>query len=222
MIQEVVAASVSCAEALGDTSDAALHPVEERAMSRALPGRRAEFTTGRHCARRALAGLGFTDVAVPRGPDGEPRWPDGVVGSITHTEGYRAAAVARAQQVRAVGIDAEPNLPLPEGVVDMVASQEERAALATLAASRPDVHWDRLLFSAKESVYKSWFTLTGTPLWFNDAVLELDADHGTFTARVLRETEPHGTLRGRWIHAEGRLATGIVVPAGPGKEGGRT
>ncbi|WP_423832395.1 hypothetical protein [Streptomyces manipurensis] len=70
--------------------------------------RRAQFATARACARRALAGLGREPVALLPGPGGAPQWPSGVVGSITHCEGYRAAVAAPAGVVAALGIDAEP------------------------------------------------------------------------------------------------------------------
>ncbi|WP_223736145.1 4'-phosphopantetheinyl transferase family protein [Streptomyces purpurogeneiscleroticus] len=213
MIQDVVAAQASCAETAGDPPGLTLHPAEADAVRNALPGRRAEYTTGRHCARRALAGLGVTADAISRDPKGAPRWPAGIVGSITHCEGYRAAAVVRTTHARALGIDAEPNQPLAEGVLEVVALPQEQAHLADLRTRRTDIHWDRLLFSAKESVYKSWYALTGTPLWFDDAVLDFDARNGTFTARVVRPGGPGTTLRGRWTEHNGLLATGIVIPA---------
>ena len=62
----------------------------------------------------------------------EPLWPAGVVGSITHCDGYRAAAVARATDLATVGIDAEPHEPLPDGVLAAIALPAEppRAARA--------------------------------------------------------------------------------------------
>jgi 4'-phosphopantetheinyl transferase EntD len=51
-------------------------------------------------------------------------------------------------------------MPLPAGVLGAIALPEEQAWVARLLAVRPDTHWDRLLFSAKESVYKAWFPMT--------------------------------------------------------------
>jgi 4'-phosphopantetheinyl transferase EntD len=42
----------------------------------------------------------------------------------------------------------------------------ERAMLRDLAATAPGPCWDRLLFSAKESVYKAWFPPAGR--WLRD------------------------------------------------------
>ncbi|MGW2703073.1 hypothetical protein [Streptomyces sp. NPDC001340] len=68
----------------------------------------------------ALADLGRAPVPIAPGPRGEPRRPMGIVGNMTHRAGYRAAAVARAEDVHAFGIDAEPDRPLPVGVLEAV------------------------------------------------------------------------------------------------------
>ena len=57
-----------------------------------------------------------------------------------------------------------------------IARPEEHRWLAELAASHPAVHWDRLLFSMKESVYKAWYPLTGKWLDFEEASIAVDPD----------------------------------------------
>ena len=89
-------------------------------------------------------------------------WPAGIRGSMTHCAGYAAAAVGPISRISAIGIDAEPDAPLPDGVLDLVATAAERDRLA-VTPRKPDIpHWDRLLFSAKEAVYKAWFPLVGS------------------------------------------------------------
>jgi 4'-phosphopantetheinyl transferase EntD len=208
--------AVIAVETFGDV-DAALYAEEWEAVSRAVDKRRREFATTRACAREALATLGVPAGPIPRGERGAPRWPAGVVGSMTHCDGYRAAAVARRHDVRAVGIDAEPNAPVPDGVLESIADPGERAALRGLAAAYPHVCWDRLLFSAKESVYKAWFPLTGRWLGFEEAEVALEPA-GAFTA-ALRVPGPVvdgaavDRFAGRWVLRHGVLATAIVVPA---------
>jgi 4'-phosphopantetheinyl transferase EntD len=153
--------------------------------------------------------LGVPPVPILAGDGGEPLWPDGVVGSISHCAGYRGAAVARASEVAAVGLDAEPHEPLPAGIADAVAVPEEWAQLDRLAAVRPGVCWDRLLFSAKESVYKVWYPSAGRMLDFDEARVELAAD-GTFRAQLL-VTGPFSELRGRWVADDSILLTAIVL-----------
>lgn len=212
MIERLVPEAVAVASTRGDLP-AELSAAEQAAVERAVATRRREFATGRACAHLALGRLGVDPVAIPAGERGEPVWPAGVVGSITHCSGYRACAVARADEVLAVGIDAEVHEPLPAGVLEQVAFRRERAMAADRAAG---VHLDRLLFSAKEAVYKVWFPLTRRWLGFEDVELVVDARAGGFRARLLvpgpvvagaELTELHG----RWCVEEGLVATAVVL-----------
>ncbi len=161
--------------------------------------------------------LGLPEVAVPRGPRGAPQWPEGVTGSITHCAGYRAAAVALTRDVVSMGVDAEPNEALPDqGMLELIARGEECVRLGQLAAGIPGVCWDRLLFSAKESVYKTWFPLARRWLGFESADILIDPREGTFTARLLVpgplvKGTPLTMLNGRWLAYQGLLLTTVVV-----------
>ena len=199
-------ATVAAVATRADIATALFAP-EARSLGSAVGARRREFETGRACARQALARLGLPASAIAGGAHGEPLWPAGVVGSITHCARYRACAVARAQDVRAVGIDAEPDAPLPDGVLATIASADERRALARLDGG---VCWDRVLFSAKEAVYKAWFSLTGAGLGFEDADVRIDAADRTFGVH-LRAGGPLDEIGGRWIAREGIVATAVVV-----------
>jgi len=244
MIERIVPATVACAEAFAGASaepagaalfaegsvlfpeDAVLFPEEEALVAGAAAKRRREFAAGRHCARRALAELGVAPSPVLRGELGAPRWPAGIVGSITHCAGYQAAAVARASDVLTTGVDAEPDAGLPDGVLGLVALPGERERLRELAAAAPGTSWDRLLFSAKESVYKAWFPLTGRWLGFHDADITVNAADGTFHARLLADPGDPGDpadaggfplagFAGRWLAAGGLILTAVTVPAQP-------
>lgn len=216
MIAGVVPAGVVVADARGPLPGEALLPEEEPLVARAVEKRRSEFTTVRTCARIALGELGIAPVAVLSGPKREPLWPAGIVGSLTHCDGYRAAAVARSGEVASIGIDAEPHLALPDGILPRVSLPGERHHLRGLP---PGVHWDRLLFSAKESVYKTWFPLARTWLGFEEARLEFrpgpDPVRGEFVATLLAEGMPGSvdTLHGRYAVGEGLLVTAITLPA---------
>jgi 4'-phosphopantetheinyl transferase EntD len=218
MIGDILPSEVAAAEEFGDVPHVTLFPAEEAVIANAVDKRRREFTTARACARAALAKLGLPPAPIVPGLRGAPQWPPGVVGSITHCAGYRASAVARDHDVVTIGLDAEPHDKLPDGVLGAVASGGEQAGLAALAAARPGVYWDRLLFSAKESVYKAWFPLTHRWLGFEEAHVDFDPDNGTFTARLLVDGPvvngtPLTGFDGRWLVSDGLLATAIVVMA---------
>jgi 4'-phosphopantetheinyl transferase EntD len=214
VIGSILPPEVVAVEAFAD-SPVALFPEEEAVVARAVAKRRNEFATVRACARAALAQLGQPPVPILPGTRGAPIWPAGVVGSMTHCDGYRACALALGSAVRAIGLDAEPDQPLPAGVLGLVSLEPERDMLAALP---PGPHWDRLLFCAKESVYKAWFPLALRWLDFAEAEVALLPD-GTFTARLL---VPGPTVdgreltgfTGRWLASRGLLVAAIVVPAG--------
>ena len=215
MLDELLPPSAHAVEVYGDPPGLRLYPEEEACVARAVEARRREFTTGRYCARAALRRSGVTPAAIAKGPSGAPAWPDGVVGSITHCAGYRAAAVAHTTDLVTVGIDAEPAEPLPDGVFDIITLPRERAQLAVLAGAWPGVPWDRLLFSAKESVYKAWSPLTGTFLDFDDVCVRIDPKAGTFAARLLVPgadvvAGQAGEMRGRFAVRDGLLVTAIT------------
>jgi 4'-phosphopantetheinyl transferase EntD len=214
MMSALLPAAVTVVEAFDDSVAAPLFPAEEAAVAGRTGRRRREFATARRCARAALAAHGFPPSPLPAGERGQPVWPAGVVGSITHCPGYRAAAVGRADRFAAIGVDAEPHLPLRDGVLALVALASERRRLAELAAGRPAVCWDRLLFSAKESVYKAWYPLTGRWLDFREADVVFDAAAGTFAATVLVDAPAaYATFTGRYATSGGLLVTATTVPA---------
>jgi 4'-phosphopantetheinyl transferase EntD len=205
------------ADTLGDPA-AVMFPEEAARVARAVPKRRREYATVRVCARTALSRLGYAPAPLLSTKRGAPLWPAGVVGSMTHCDGYRAAAVARGTTAASIGIDAEPNGPLPAGVLDQIALPAERDRLGGLAARHPSTHWDRLLFSAKESVFKTWYPLTGRELDFCEADLTIAPTDGTFTARLLVPGPVVAGRRidmftGRWAAGNGLVVTAIALPA---------
>jgi len=218
MLAQILPPGVVAVESFGSPPRRrGLFGAEEAAIATADPRRQAEFAAGRECAHAALAELGGPAEAVPPGRAGEPRWPAGIVGSLTHCAGYRACAAARTQTVPAIGIDAEPaRRPLAAGLIETVATGAERRWLADLRAARPELPWDLLLFCAKEAVYKAWFPLTGRRLGFADVLAEL-AVTGSFTARVTGAADgPTGHaaahVAGRWLVRDGLALTAATVP----------
>jgi 4'-phosphopantetheinyl transferase EntD len=206
-------AGVSSAEAFDDLTPAPLFAAEDAVLAGAGAKRRGEFATVRRCARHALGELGFAPAPLLRGAGGAPVWPGGVVGSMTHCAGYRAAAVARAGELDVLGIDAEPARPLPRGVLGLVSAPQERDHLAELARAVPRMCWDRLLFCAKEAVYKASFPLTRRWLGFLDATVEIDAGGG-FSARLRPGTRHHAgpdRFAGRWRTGGGLLVVAVAA-----------
>lgn len=219
MIEQLLPASVVTEAAFEDVvpPGEGLFPAEADLIARAVDKRRREFTTVRHLARRGLARLGHPAAPILPNRRGAPQWPAGVIGTMTHCVGYRGAALAAAGTTAGLGIDAEPDGPLPTDVLPLVTLASERAHLSELAATHPEPHWDRLLFSAKESVFKVWYPLMLRELDFSEAEIAVDPDAGTFTARLLvpgpvLDGRPVPEFAGRWCAGNGLVVTAIHLP----------
>ena len=131
-------------------------------------------------ARELLAQLGYPNVAVPRGASGEPIWPAGVTGSLAHDDRVAVAAVGLLHDVRAVGIDVEPAVPLPPEVLELIATPQELRKIVD------DPLRGKLLFAAKEAVYKAVYPLDRIFLEFRDIEVDLAARSATTrTGRIV-------------------------------------
>ena len=217
LLSHVLPDTVSSAELYTDPPDLAPLPEEEPLIAKSVAKRRNEFVTVRYCARLALEEIGVAPTPILKGEKGEPCWPDGVVGSLTHTEGFRGAAVAPKGAVRSIGIDAEPHGVLPTGVLDAISIPAERAEISAMPGG---LHWDRILFCAKEATYKAWYPVTQRWLGFEDAHIVFDIDDGGttggFESTILidpaaRSGPPLTSLRGRWSVHDGLALTAIVL-----------
>lgn len=216
---EVTTCSVELPEAV--VGFRALTACEAAAVRGASSRRVHQFTAGRHCAALALDRLGWPPAGLPRGVRGEPRWPEGIAGSITHDDGHAAAAVCRVGRVRAVGIDVQRSRAISPGVARRVCRPAELVAATELLgglgeAPRVLVSPETLLFSVKESVYKAWYPLTRLPLGFEDVEVLFDQETGGFgvgfcTERARVVATPLGTWRGRFDVKGWRVRTALVV-----------
>ena len=213
-MEELLPLGVSVFECRADDESTFLFPEERPLVGRAVESRIREFTIARSCARQALGKLGFPPVPILRGPKGEPLWPAGIVGSITHCKGYRAAAVAMQSNISAIGIDAEIDDALPPEVLKSICVEEE---IAWLSQEHDRLRWDRIIFSAKESVYKAWFPFTRRWLGFEEVAITIEAAGNSFSAQPLVNlpSELDQALRrfaGRFVVRDGLVLTAVVLP----------
>jgi 4'-phosphopantetheinyl transferase EntD len=191
-----------------------LHPEEETSIRNAVPKRRREFAAGRNCARRALARLGVEDRPLAVGNDREVRWPEGIVGSISHCDDLCAVALARREITAGIGLDVEHGDPLESGLVPLICTPAEQArSKAWPVRSGPP--WSKLMFVAKESVYKCVFPLVRAFLDFHDVEVDLRLDSSAFEAVIRHPCAArlgNARLRGRFVATGGHLACGVALP----------
>lgn len=174
-------------------SPAALYACERELVEKAVAKRQEEFATGRDCARRAMRRLGLTPRPILREESGAPRWPQGVTGSISHTRGLVAAAVASSGETRGVGIDVQCTRdPFPMGTLERIFVEAELDWVRGFPESERPVQ-AYALFSAKESLYKCVHAATGVALGFLTQSFRLCLSRGVFSVSFHAPT-PHPEL----------------------------
>jgi enterobactin synthetase component D len=188
------------------------------AVADVMPKRRLDYLAGRYCARKALTDLSgrFDDEPLAVGADGAPRWPRGVVGSITHSGAIASAIVAYESEASGCGIDVEA---LSRGHVvataaDSIVTRDERRCLARRAGCDDNILLT-IAFSAKESVFKCLYPRVGRRFDFLDAtIVDLDPA-GYFVARL--DVDLSASIRagleltGRFASHDGNVYTALVT-----------
>ena len=198
---------------------ALLLPDEAVYLGRAVPKRVGEFAAGRLCARRALAEFGIIGFPLRVAADRQAVWPHSMVGSITHTEGFCAAVVAKRAHIAALGLDTElvgrVNLEIWPRICGPgeIAWIESLPAVAQAAAAA-------LIFSAKEAFYKCQYPLTRRILDFHDVWVEAASwgpSEGTFVVEARRSIaiaqHTERPLQGRYLFHQGFVTAGMALEA---------
>jgi len=180
------------------------------------PQREAEFRAGRACAREALLKMGIDGWPLLPAATREPRWPGDVVGSITHSGAYCAAALARGNEFAGIGIDVEATGRVGDELAPLVCNRSELAALDKCEPCARAAMLT-LIFSAKESVFKAVFPRERLYLEFDDVEIEVEpatgACDGTFRARGRTPALERllQRLEGRFAVGKANVATAAVL-----------
>lgn len=194
--------------------DGKLYPEEAAFIQKAVIKRRREFTAGRLCAKAALKALGITGFPVLSGDEREPLWPSGITGSISHCDDYCGVALARQSTLTSIGLDIETIAPLDDDLEAMICTPQE-ITRANQSPPPSGCNWQKFIFSAKESVYKSLFPVTRAYLDFHDLEIVFDIDKMQFSATLLTQlpTEYNmpDTLTGHFRYNESHIFTGIAL-----------
>lgn len=143
-----------------------------------LPGaaakRQQQFAAGRLAARQAIEASGHAPAFPARGDDRQPLWPEGLVGSISHTDRYALAAAAGSDSIPSVGIDIEALREMGTGLRQKLLTENETSRLEQ--AGRYDDAHVLQLFSYKECVYKAVYPLFGRYIGFGEVEISATDD----------------------------------------------
>ncbi len=191
---------------------------EEALVERAVDKRKREFRAGRNAAHSLFRQVGADCPALLKGVQREPAWPAGWTGSISHTTGICMVALASTDRYASLGLDVEQASPLNPELVDLICRKEEQVRLRDLRqeiGAHPAL--EKLVFSAKESVHKTYFPLNQHTLDFLDARIDLDWGRQAFTAHILNPEpnprQPIRQLQGRFHFHQDWIVTCIANPA---------
>lgn len=188
---------------------------EVLAIEQVSPVRAREFGAGRAAARAAMELLGQVPRPILQGEDRAPIWPVGLKGSITHTQSECLAVVTDAPEIAALGLDLEPMTPLEPSLWPEICTMPEMHWLASLGPSQRG-HFAKLIFCAKEAVYKAQYQISRTMLDFQAVDLSVDLPGGRFSAR-LRVDVPGlptgGLIHGRFAILSNSFFAAVELPA---------
>ncbi len=190
-----------------------LYPEERAQIARAVDKRRAEYATVRVLARKAIRRLGVAAAPIVNGEDRSPAWPEGVVGSITHTKGYCGVVAAKSSDVRSLGADVEGAEAAREEIWKHICTETEHAWITGLAEDDRGQVVKRF-FSAKEAFYKAQYPLTRQYLGFHDVEMQLDLDGGHFEVQLQRDSGEFATgarFDGRVVVGDGLVISALTI-----------
>ncbi len=176
-LRDRLPSSIALASAKIEDRVATLFPYELDEIRRAVPSRRAEFSTGRWLARQLLNARGIDPLPIGKGPNGNPLWPDAVRGSISHSHDTCIAIVASAAEFLGVGVDIEYDIIADSSAQELILTRNERAQYHSPKLAR-------LVFSAKESFFKAVFEHHTRYIDFHDVDIDLCFETSTFDVRT--------------------------------------
>lgn len=155
----------------------------------------------------AMRTLGLPSQPVCMGRDRAPIWPDGLTGSLSHTETCCVVVLTQTKTTSALGIDLEPNSALDQDLIPEICTPAEQFWVS----QRSDpAHQARLIFSAKEAVYKAQYSLSRTFMEFRDLCVIPHPATRTYRATFQRSVGPFKEgrcLTGHFLQQAGLIVT---------------
>ena len=211
-LKDLFSSSVAIMETRDAKIDASFLSLAERTyLENVSQNRKREFIAGRFCAHEAMMLASMPPENIHIGGKGEPIWPSNVVGSITHSHGYAAAAVARKSDIMSVGLDAEIDEPLSSKALQRISNHQEEEWAKTVGGALVQ-HPGKVLFSAKEATYKAWYPITQEWLGFKEVLINFHDQGNTFTVHI-QKNRPIREMHGKYTIRKDVIVTAIEVPS---------
>lgn len=191
--------------------------VPPQTIQRSVAKRQAEFLAGRFCAREALYTLCRCRSTPTMNGDRSPCWPEGITGSITHSDGWAAAIVSHTHHWQGLGLDVETRLDAASArslAREILTKNEQQRIQPENEAVQIT-----LTFSLKESLFKALYPLVKRHFYFEDAEVTHWHSNGTARLRLLKDLSPEwrrGTeLTGQYCLHQGRVLSLVAIPLAP-------
>jgi len=211
-LKDLFSSSVAIAETRNTNIDTSfLSPAERTYLENVSQNRKREFIAGRFCAHEAMVLANVSPEHIQIGGKGEPIWPSNIVGSITHSHGYAAAAVARKSDIVSLGLDAEIDEPLSSRVLRRISNVQEQEWVENVGGTLVQ-HPGKVLFSAKEATYKAWYPITQEWLGFKEVLINFHDQGNTFTVHI-QKNGPIREMHGKYTISKDVIVTAIEVPS---------
>jgi len=186
---------------------------ERPLIKKAVEKRRREFSAGRYCARQALRALDCADAPIMHDQNGAPLWPQGIVGSITHSKTHAAAVAAETSKLRGLGIDLETVTRVSPAITNKILTEPEKAYLLRHPDPVEKQRLQALFFSAKEALYKCLHPLLQCRIGFQDARIECMPDQQTINifmcTRIQSALPGIKHLHGRYCYFDDTVCSAV-------------
>jgi len=214
VINTLIPNNIACVIIHHSSNSPYVHEEEVQEIRNATNSRILEFLSGRNCAHLAIKKLGDKNhQAILRGKNHEPLWPNNIVGSITHCKGYYAAMVSYEKDNTGIGIDAELNTKLPIKIIATTQTKNEIVRNKALLNITGNICINKLIFSAKESVFKFIYPFIKCYINFKDVEIVLDFNAKSFSVLFLTpnliEKFDTSTFIGRFKYNKKHIVTCI-------------
>lgn len=186
-------------------------------IKKAVQKRRREFSAGRCCAREALRQLGCDAGPIVQDHNGAPAWPRDVVGAITHSSSYAAAAVARTEHLRGIGIDLETVSRVSTMIAAKILTGPEQTRMQNETDPLERQRLLALIFSAKEAVYKCLHPIAQCRIGFDDACIACGPGQSHLSIRLSEHVQKAvpgaACLPGRYCYFNDTVCAAVWLAA---------